>query len=278
MFIVYKIRNKLTKKYYIGYSSKSVYDRFKVHFCTAENNKNRGKQLNYFMNSLLYYGYENWELSVICCARSKEDALSLEILLIAEHQSNNPLHGYNSTSGGEGASNSKRSDETKKKQSEYAKNRKPGHNEAIGRATSAAHERGSYWHLTDPEYTRKISERQLGELNHRWGKKMPEDQKQKLSKSMSGENNPFYGKTHSKETIEKMLRNRERSFAGKLNPAALRIAVDGLEFDTKREAMKHFDISYTLLQKWITLGRAIVLGKNDLGAQGCSGGVCELSF
>ena len=33
-----------------------------------------------------------------------------------------------------------------------------------------------------------------------------------LSKKMSGENNPFYGKTHSEESIKKIQKNRDKSF------------------------------------------------------------------
>lgn len=44
-----------------------------------------------------------------------------------------------------------------------------------------------------------------------------EDKKKQLSIRMSGENNPFYGKKHTKENIDKMKKNRKDT-SGKNNP------------------------------------------------------------
>jgi len=78
----------------------------------------------------------------------------------------------------------------------------------------------------------KRSISQLGEKNHMFGKKgnlspsfgkskHSHEQKEKWSKERKGtqvgENNPFYGKTHSEDTINKMVSNR-RSFKGEANP------------------------------------------------------------
>lgn len=49
-----------------------------------------------------------------------------------------------------------------------------------------------------------------GENNHNFGKELTAETKEKLSKSLSGGNNPFYGKIHSKETLD-FLKNREIS-------------------------------------------------------------------
>jgi hypothetical protein len=51
------------------------------------------------------------------------------------------------------------------------------------------------------EHRRKLREAKLG-------KKLPESTKAKMSAVRSGENNPFYGKTHS-ETTKKLLREKK---------------------------------------------------------------------
>lgn len=53
------------------------------------------------------------------------------------------------------------------------------------------------------EHRRKIGEAQTGEKNHRYGKKADNILLAKLSKAHSGENNGFYGRHHTQESIEK---------------------------------------------------------------------------
>jgi len=49
------------------------------------------------------------------------------------------------------------------------------------------------------------------------GKPLSEEHKNNISKSITGEKNPFYGKTHSKETMKKILETRG-SYKGENNP------------------------------------------------------------
>ena len=48
------------------------------------------------------------------------------------------------------------------------------------------------------ETKKKISEKQIGNKNHNFGKKHTEEWKKYMSKRMEKENNSFYGKTHTK--------------------------------------------------------------------------------
>ena len=54
------------------------------------------------------------------------------------------------------------------------------------------------------ETKKKISEKQIGNKNHNFGKKHTEKKKKYMSKRMEKENNSFYGKTHTKEVREKL--------------------------------------------------------------------------
>jgi len=45
---------------------------------------------------------------------------------------------------------------------------------------------------------------QLGEKNHRYGKKNSKEIRKKISIKIKGKNNPFYGKTHSDESKRKI--------------------------------------------------------------------------
>lgn len=47
------------------------------------------------------------------------------------------------------------------------------------------------------------------------GKKHTEEHKRKISKAISGENNPFYGKRHSKESIDKISQSAKIRFKDK---------------------------------------------------------------
>lgn len=50
------------------------------------------------------------------------------------------------------------------------------------------------------------------------GNKWSEEQKKLMSKLMSGENNPFYGKHHTEESKEKISKNRKGKCAGEEHP------------------------------------------------------------
>jgi hypothetical protein len=55
----------------------------------------------------------------------------------------------------------------------------------------------------------KISKKMKGNI-HNLGKKRSEEYKKQQSKSMMGSNNPFYGKTHNQETINKIRESNKR--------------------------------------------------------------------
>ena len=80
-----------------------------------------------------------------------------------------------------------------------------------------------------------------------------EETKQKLSKTMQGENNPMYGKHHTEETREKQSKLREGKYIGEDNPNAKKIRCVEINtiFNTVNEASEFINrkpsaISYAL--------------------------------
>lgn len=91
-YIVYK-HTSPSGKVYIGITAQNVTKRWKngkgYEGCTA------------FYRAIEKYGWQNIRHEILFTGLSKEDACLKEQLLIAEHDSTNPEHGYNLTSGGE---------------------------------------------------------------------------------------------------------------------------------------------------------------------------------
>lgn len=70
---------------------------------------------------------------------------------------------------------------------------------------------GKLYYNHSNETKRKISEAQIGEKNHNFGKTFSDEHKQRLSESKTGENNGFYGEHHSIESKLKMSRRKNTS-------------------------------------------------------------------
>lgn len=100
-------------KYYVGITSKRVTKRWSngsgyndnIHFCRAINK----------------YGWSNILHEVIAENLTKEEACKMEMTLIKALNSNDGIHGYNQTSGGDGTNGFRHSQQTKEKMSEDRK-------------------------------------------------------------------------------------------------------------------------------------------------------------
>lgn len=165
--IIYQHINTFNNKCYIGQTSKSLDERWKKHLKEAKRNSNCA-----FHCAIRKYGAEAFEHKILCeiyretTEQLKEVLDYYECYYIKYYDSYN--HGYNMTTGGDGAMGFKASEETKQKQSKLRQ----------------------------------------GELNPFYGKHHSEETRNKLSEAAKlryqGENNPFYGKCHSEETKQKI--------------------------------------------------------------------------
>jgi group I intron endonuclease len=146
--IIYKVTNKINNKCYIGQTI-DLKTRKQHHIKDSK----RGSDYH-FHRAMQKYGIDNFEWTVICECKTKEELNEKEMFYIKEFKSNEPEYGYNMTLGGDGASpneelrrrlsisgknkifteehkknisisktGSKHSEETKKKQSLSAKKR-----------------------------------------------------------------------------------------------------------------------------------------------------------
>jgi hypothetical protein len=96
MPIVYKLRNTITEKVYIGWTGTSLENRWASHIKTANRNKDNRK----FYNAIRKYGDLIWEKEVLVEVDTNNEAKQREIEYIALYDSYN--NGYNATKGGDG--------------------------------------------------------------------------------------------------------------------------------------------------------------------------------
>lgn len=165
---IYRIRNKINDKSYIG-QGVIISNRRQSHFGSLKRGKHKN---NHLQNAYNKYGKSNFEwIPLFECSIESLDYL--ETFYIRIFHANDPKYGYNMDSGGN--SKGKRMTEETKKKMSLAR---------IGIKLS-------------DETKRRLSEALKG-------KKFSEQHKQNISKEKIGEKNPFYGKEHSSETKEKI--------------------------------------------------------------------------
>jgi group I intron endonuclease len=96
MAYLYKITNIKNNKCYIGWTGKTVPDRWQRHQNDALKNKDNRK----FYNAIRKYGIECWQVETLMEVSCIEEAKSKEIELIEKFDSYK--QGYNATKGGDG--------------------------------------------------------------------------------------------------------------------------------------------------------------------------------
>lgn len=256
-FVVYEIKNNLNGKVYIGqYSGSNFEDYF-----------GSGKLIK---AAIQKYGLKNFTKSVLEECESKEELNDREIYWISEK--NSKEEGYNLTGGGTGGDTSNFIDysnpEYLEKKSKVARQYWDSLSDR-DRELRCARVRGSgngmygregYWKGKQKpvELIKKcISSRRSykGENNPNWkggvtfcdcGSRI--DPKAKTCgkcRDKSGANNPFYGKTHSEDTKQK-LREYANSRTTKPNNSR-KVMADGVLYSTAYEAARAFAITRGLV-------------------------------
>lgn len=191
--IVYLIENLINHKIYIGQTKVTIADRFNGH---KKDSKRTKRAFSYLHNAMAKYGIENFEISKISEASSKEELDKLETWFIKFFESTNREIGYNIEHGGNGPN--KVSEETRKKLSIASSGK---NNHSYGKPA---------WNRGIP-----LSDNQKKKLSKIFkGKKFSEETKRKIAESRTKKPCSFLGKKHSKESLEKMAKaamNRKHS-------------------------------------------------------------------
>lgn len=203
MIGIYKITNMINNKCYIGQS---------IHIEQRLEDHKRNYQSNvHLQNSISKYGINNFKFEVIEeCIEGRLN--EREIYWIEYYDSTNRDKGYNISIGGQGGYLLKNaSDELKnrtyKKISESKYGVKRGHNsEETNIKIGISRKRYLDTHVD-------AKNNLIIHLNKVRPKHLSEEAKIKLSKAMSGDKNPFYGKKHSEESRKRISESVKKAYA-----------------------------------------------------------------
>lgn len=91
------------------------------------------------------------------------------------------------------------------------------------------------------------------------GKEISETQRYQISLRTKGKNNPFYGKTHSLETKEKISKFRKEKGLSKYgkNNHAKKVICDGIEYDCAQRCADYYNIKSSTLRSWLRGNRSM---------------------
>jgi group I intron endonuclease len=201
--IIYLINNKINNKIYIGQTINDFDRRY-------DNNLEKRTSNEHLKRSIHKYGIENFEIDKeFDIAYSKEGLDKLEDMYIKIYNTIDPKYGYNNKTGG---ANGKPTDETRKKLSKSLKGKYCGENHPnYGKKMAEEQKekiRNSLKGEKSPNYGKHLSNETKNKIRdaHK-GKQHTDETKIKISMNRTGKclgvENGFYGKRHSKETIEK---------------------------------------------------------------------------
>lgn len=157
--------NTVNSKVYVGQTVHNVHD-YLEHRLSKQYSPNDKRVLH---RAIAKYGSSVWDYKVIYSASSRTELDNLEIAAIEEHNSRNPDCGYNMTKGGERGPGWPKGNNNPSK-----------HMSAETKAKISASSKG-----------RKLS------MSERLSRS-------EFAKTRVGYKNPFFGRKHSPETIEKM--------------------------------------------------------------------------
>ena len=209
---IYKITNLMNGKCYIGKTVDYI-KRMKEHFRYAINGDQPQK---YFYNAIRKYGKHNFKCEILGFCNSEEELNESEIEVIwffksygSDGENYDTVYGYNMTIGGEGKKGHVPTIETRKKIGYASRNRTPETLEKMRLANIGK------------KYSDEVNAKKglPGELNPFYGKHHTQESIDKANKTKEErgdflpENNPFYGKEHTDETKEKIrqsLKGRKR--------------------------------------------------------------------
>ncbi|MCK9458415.1 MAG: NUMOD3 domain-containing DNA-binding protein [Proteobacteria bacterium] len=208
-YIIYRITNKINDKKYIGFSSKSLEERWNKHLRDAKAGRD-----TYLCRAIRKYGGDNFDREVIYTG---DDISYTKYVMENKFIIENEAHcttgkGYNMTMGGDGTLDHTHSESTRRQMSishtgmrlsESAKQKLSEQRKGVGNP--------NFGKPPSLETRKKISQANMGR-NH------SEEAKNKMSEQKKGDNNPNFDKPPSQETREKISASLKRRYAMNGNP------------------------------------------------------------
>ena len=216
-FKIYKYTNKINGKVYIGKTCRTLAAR------AGYKGKNYEK-CPHFWNAIKKYNWKNFKPEILEEGLSSKEALHREIYWIKYYNSTDTHKGYNIMDKAQSEFNwdtrkkschvnpmkgKHHSIEAKRKIKEHHADVKGENNPNYGKRYV-----GRKGLPMSVETKQKISKANKGKCKGRipWnkGKKLPESTREKFRLKFKGSGNPFYGRKHSQDTIEKMKESKGR--------------------------------------------------------------------
>jgi len=220
MSFIYKIINNKNNMIYVGKTIKSIEERWKLHTSCKKSQKNR-----YLYRAILKYGKDSFSIEIIETVENNKNLNEREKFWINELNSLIP-HGYNMTLGGDGGDTS--NSINYKKGMKQRRTYKGEFNPMFGKI---GEESPNYGSKRSNEQKKRIAKG----LKQKWDNNSK--RKKELSKNVTGDKNPMYGK----------------------KPAnALLLELDNEIYYSMQDAINHSGKSITYIKK-----NRKIIGKKD---------------
>ena len=213
---VYIHTNKINNKRYVGITSKLPEKRW-------GNNGNGYRKNQHFWKAIQKYGWENFQHEVLLTCVTKECACDIERCLIKYYKTDNPLYGYNLTSGGDKGCTY--SEESRRKISEARK--------------------GKYTGEDSPMFGISPKERMDEKTYQQWLYKQQNNKPR-------GENHPMFGVSPKERMDEETyIQWREKRYDSPKNISVKCIETDKV-YKSAREAERETGIGHSSIMKSCT--------------------------
>lgn len=237
---VYRISNILSGRYYIGYST-NINRRFTNHRSKLKQNCHDNIFLQRAYN---LDGEDKFKYEILHICNTEDEAKEIELKYLTDLSIRNIIYNLNyNNSGGDLLTNHPDKEAIREK---ILKSQK----ETLSKMTSEERSKkygkfgeknGMYGKTHTEEVREKISEINKGRICPNKGKLASEETKQKLSENAKlriGKKNPFFGKHHTEETIQKI---REKNI-GNIPHNNKEITIDGVFYISMTEASRQLII------------------------------------
>ena len=108
--------------------------------------------------------------------------------------------------------------------------------------------------------------KKIASMTHK-GKIISKEHREAISKKVSGNNNPFYGKKHTEETKKLIsdMRKNEGNFNGGNNPKAKPVICNGHVYDCAKDCSLEYGINGSTMRSWLRGNRKMPQKFIDMG-------------